>query len=170
MHVCLCQQLFGKETAPECATSMAFHGCLDNDHARQLSNWCDICKVAKVVHRNWSDNNCNRSDTLPSINTTTRALLLYWQIPCSLPHLEHTHTMHSVRLSLCRIFFSFFSSSFNRRSSEIQGTALGKSLRAWTCISTSVPAGVVQSRHAFIGGTVSTWGKMMDTCKQKYIL
>ena len=106
MHVCLCQQLFGKETAPECATSMAFHGCLDNDHARQLSNWCDICKVAKVVHRNWSDNNCNRSDTLPSINTTTRALLLYWQIPCSLPHLEHTHTPCTLCVFLCAAFFS----------------------------------------------------------------
>ena len=30
----------------------------------------------------------------------------------------------------------------NRRSSEIQGTALGKSLRAWTCIYRSMPAGV----------------------------
>ena len=47
----------------------------------------------------------------------------------------------------------------NRRSSEIQGTALGKSLRAWTCIYTSMPAGVVQSRHAFVGGTVSTWAR-----------
>ena len=40
---------------------------------------------------------------------------------------------------------------FNRRSSEIQGTALGKCLRAWTCIYRSMPAGVVQSRHAFVG-------------------
>ena len=47
----------------------------------------------------------------------------------------------------------------NRRSSEIQGTALGKSLRAWTCISRSMPAGVAQSRHAFVGGTVSTWAR-----------
>ena len=47
----------------------------------------------------------------------------------------------------------------NRRSSEIQGTALGKCLRAWTCIDRSMPAGVVQSRHAFVGGTVSTWGR-----------
>ena len=30
----------------------------------------------------------------------------------------------------------------NRRSSEIQGTALGKSLWAWTCIYRSMPAGV----------------------------
>ena len=49
--------------------------------------------------------------------------------------------------------------SHNRRSSEIQGTALSKSLRAWTCIYRSMPAGVAQSRHAFVGGTVSTWGR-----------
>ena len=30
-----------------------------------------------------------------------------------------------------------------------------------------MPAGVAQSRHAFVGGTVSTWGKMTDTRKQK---
>ena len=45
--------------------------------------------------------------------------------------------------------------SCNRRSSEIQGTALGKCLRAWSCIYRSMPAGVAQSRHAFVGGTVS---------------
>ena len=45
----------------------------------------------------------------------------------------------------------------NRQSLEIQGTALSKSLRAWTCIYRSMPAGVAQSRHAFVGGTVSTW-------------
>ena len=47
----------------------------------------------------------------------------------------------------------------SRRSSEIQGTALGKCLRAWTCIYRSMPAGVAQSRHAFVGGTVSTWAR-----------
>ena len=47
----------------------------------------------------------------------------------------------------------------DRRSSEIQGTALGKSLRAWTCIYRSMPTGVGQSRHAFVGGTVSMWGR-----------
>ena len=30
-----------------------------------------------------------------------------------------------------------------------------------------MPTGVAQSRHAFVGGTVSTWGKMTDTRKQK---
>ena len=45
----------------------------------------------------------------------------------------------------------------NRRSSEIQGTALGKCLQAWPVyIYRSRPAGVAQSRHAFVGGTVST--------------
>ena len=39
----------------------------------------------------------------------------------------------------------------NRRSSEIQGTALS--------IYRSMPAGVAQSRHAFVRGTVSTWGR-----------
>ena len=47
----------------------------------------------------------------------------------------------------------------NRRSSEIQGTALGKSLRAWTSIYRSMPAGVAQSRHAFVRDTVNTWGR-----------
>jgi len=47
----------------------------------------------------------------------------------------------------------------NRRSLEIQGTAFGKSLRAWTCTYRSMPAGVAQSRHAFVGGTASTWGR-----------
>ena len=32
----------------------------------------------------------------------------------------------------------------------------------------SMPAGVAQSRHAFVGGTVSTWGRSLtDTRKQK---
>ena len=45
---------------------------------------------------------------------------------------------------------------YNRWSSEIQGTALGKCLRAWSCI---CPWCVAQSRHAFVGGTVSTWAR-----------
>ena len=32
----------------------------------------------------------------------------------------------------------------NRRSSEIQGTALDKCVRAWTCIYRSMPAGIAQ--------------------------
>ena len=47
----------------------------------------------------------------------------------------------------------------NRRSSEIQGTALGKCLRARRCIYWSMPAGVAQSRDAFVGSTVSTWAR-----------
>ena len=30
---------------------------------------------------------------------------------------------------------------------------------AWTCIYRSMPAGAVQSKHAFVGGTVSTLGR-----------
>ena len=37
-------------------------------------------------------------------------------------------------------------SNTNRGSSEIQGTALGKSLRAWTCIYRSMPAGVASPK------------------------
>ena len=55
----------------------------------------------------------------------------------------------------------------NIRSSEIQGTALGKSLRAWTCIYRSMPASVAQSRRAFVGGYSEHVGKMTDTRKQK---
>ena len=51
----------------------------------------------------------------------------------------------------------------NRRASEIQGTVLGKCLRAWTCM----PASVAQSRHAFVGGYSEHVGKMTDTRKQK---
>ena len=56
-------------------------------------------------------------------------------------------------------FYVVFNVRHNRRISEIQGTALGKSLRAWTSIYRSRPAGVAQSKHAFVGGTVSTWAR-----------
>ena len=49
---------------------------ITSDHVRHFSSRCDIYKVVKVVHRNRSDNYCNRSDTRLSI------LLL----------LQHTHT------------------------------------------------------------------------------
>ena len=59
----------------------------------------------------------------------------------------------SNRTNFTSHFYGPFSSAAcgNRRSSEIQGTALGKRLRAWTCIYRSTPAGVAQSRHAFVG-------------------
>ena len=60
----------------------------------------------------------------------------------------------------------FSLSLLNRRSSEIQGTALGKSLQAWICIYRSMPAGVAQSRHAFCWGYSEHVGKMTDTRKQ----
>ena len=42
----------------------------------------------------------------------------------------------------------------------------GKCLRAWTCIYRSMPAGVAQSRHAFVGDSEHV-GKMTDARKQK---
>ena len=51
------------------------------------------------------------------------------------------------------------SHSDNRRSSEIQVTALGKWPTGMACIYRSRPAGVAQSRHAFVGGTVSSWAR-----------
>ena len=49
---------------------------LHSDCARHFLNRCDIYKVVKLVHGNLSDDNCNWSGTLPSIDTsTTRALL-----------------------------------------------------------------------------------------------
>ena len=38
-----------------------------SDCARHFSNWCDICKAAKVVYGNRPDNHCNQSDTHSSI-------------------------------------------------------------------------------------------------------
>ena len=68
---------------------------------------------------------------------------------------------------VCSTEFKVCQFSCNRRSSEIQGTALGKSLRAWTCIYRSRPAGVVHRRHAFCWGYSEHVGKMTDTRKQK---
>ena len=44
----------------------------------------------------------------------------------------------------------------NRRSSESQGTALGKCAYGHGPVYRSMPAGVAQCRPAFVGGTVST--------------
>ena len=49
---------------------------LPSGHTRHFLNWCNIYKGAKVVHRNWSNKHDNRSDTLPSIDTTTTRDLL----------------------------------------------------------------------------------------------
>ena len=65
----------------------------------------------------------------------------------------------SVSVTICLTLSVPHDVAENRRSSEIQGTALGKSLQAWTCIYRSMLVGVVQSRHAFVGGTVSTWAR-----------
>ena len=85
-------------------SGIALCGCghyrivLDSDHPRQFSNRCNICKVAKVVHREQSENHCNQSDSWLS------KLLpeLYQQTPSSTPCLKHTHTFS--HKSLCCIF------------------------------------------------------------------
>ena len=64
-----------------------------------------------------------------------------------------------VCLSVCQLWH-------NRRSSEIQGTALGKCLQAWL-VYRSMLVGVAQSRHAFVGGTVSTWGRWRIPVKKR---
>ena len=72
----------------------------------------------------------------------------------------HIFKWDYVRFHRKSSFIKLFETSVNnRRSSEIQGTALGKSLRAWTCIHMSIPGSVARSSHAFVGGTVSTWGR-----------
>ena len=72
---------------------------LDNDHARHFLNWCDICKVVKVVHRNQSDNHyihylvkyCTAVCT-----TTTRAQLTNALFPSLSRSRTHTHKyMHT---------------------------------------------------------------------------
>ena len=75
--------------------------------------------------------------------------------PREAPQLILFCTVVQVALTPLRTFFS----CFNTQSSKIQGTAPGKCLWAWTCIYRSMPAGVVQSSHAFVGGTVSTWAR-----------
>ena len=62
-------------------------------------------------------------------------------------YLDLKHRLNAFKSDCCQPVL-------NRRSSEIQGTALGKCLQAWP-VYRSRPAGVAQSRHAFVGGTAS---------------
>ena len=64
---------------------VAFLGNPSSDHTRHFSNWCDLDKVSKAVHSNWSIT--NQSDTWLSL------------ISILLPHMHacmhtctHTHT------------------------------------------------------------------------------
>ena len=60
------------------------------ERAKHFSNWCDICKVAKVVHG-------NRSDTWPSI----LLLEVYQQTTSFLPCLKNIEAhKHALSLSL----------------------------------------------------------------------
>lgn len=57
--------------------------CLHSQHPQQrktaivLDIFQTVYKVAKVVHRNRSDNHCNQANTLPSMVTTTTTRALY---------------------------------------------------------------------------------------------
>ena len=76
--------------------------------ARHFSNQCDIYKVAKLGHRNWSHNHCNWSDTKLSVFTTARAVLteLYTQVPSLSRTHTHIHTPNILHaLSQCAAFF-----------------------------------------------------------------
>ena len=75
--------------------------------ARHFSNQCDLYKVAKMGHRNWSHNHCNRSDTKLSVFTTTRAVLteLYTRVPSPSRTYTHAHTNTPYALSQCAAFF-----------------------------------------------------------------
>ena len=70
-----------------------------SDYARHFSNWCDMHKETKVVHKSWSYNHCNRSP----VHSTTTALLANALFPSlSRKHTHiytqnttHTHTQHT---------------------------------------------------------------------------
>ena len=89
-------------------SGIALCGCgryrivLDSGHPRHFSNRCNSCKVAKVVHRERSENHCNQLDSWPSVLLPE----LYQQTPSSTPCLKHTHTrMRTQSLtSHCAVF------------------------------------------------------------------
>ena len=79
-----------------------------------FQNWCDIYKVAKMVHENWSVTVTR--DT--AVHTTARAVLVNTQLP-SLPNTHthahtrthicmHTRTHATCTLSLCCVFCCCF--------------------------------------------------------------
>ena len=82
------------------------------DPARNCSNQCDIYRVVKVVHGNWSDNHCkcNQPDRLPSI---VYYYQYYYQYYCTRALLvantlfSPLSRIHARTCSLCRIFFKF---------------------------------------------------------------
>ena len=84
---------------------LAFRGEMSPASEISPPSQCDIYKVAKIGHRNWSHSHCDRSDTKLSVFTTTRAVLteLYTQVPSLSRTHTHTHThqtyyMHSLNV------------------------------------------------------------------------
>ena len=102
------------------------------NHGERLANSCQFDKCWQAP-QDWQS---------PSLSTSMSGLT----ISCTADEYNYQDFGKYVRID-------------NRRSSEIQGTVLGKCLRAWSCIYRSMPAGVAQSRNAFVGGTVNTWGR-----------
>ena len=100
------------------------------------SCWCHLCVWIEILHMQLFSCICIKMH------------VFYMQ--CPPPFQAAAYHLHALTLP-CH--------TDNRQSLEIQGTALGKSLQAWTCIYRSTPAGVAQSRHAFVGGTLSAWAR-----------
>ena len=76
-------------------------------------NQCDTYMFVKVVHENQSGNHCNQSNTQPSFLQE-----LYQQTTSSLPHLEHTHTTHTLPLYCIFSFISVFWEPVKQNSSQ----------------------------------------------------
>ena len=95
-----------------------------------------MCPSLYSIPIDWTRDVCRVLYSIPIDRTRDVCRVLY-----STP-IDRTHDVSLARFP------------FNRRSSEIQGTALGKCLQAWPVYIGPGPAGVAQSRHAFVGGTV----------------
>ena len=76
-------------------------------------NQRDTYMFVKVVHENQSGNHCNQSNTQPSFLQE-----LYQQTTSSLPHLEHTHTTHTLPLYCIFSFISVFWEPVKQNSSQ----------------------------------------------------
>ena len=68
---------------------------------KHLSNQCDIFKVMKVVHGNWSHNHFNWSDRRPSMLPATRAVLAKHPAPF-LIYIQMHACMHAHTHTLCQ--------------------------------------------------------------------
>ena len=66
-----------------------------------LTNWCDIYKVARVAHRNWSDNHCKSFRYMAIHTTTTAVLLLLENTQLPSPPRTCAHKTCTLSVSLC---------------------------------------------------------------------